>query len=191
MTTWRATQKANRRAELMASATRLFAERGFGAVSTADLGDAVGMSGPALYRHFPSKEALLCAVLVDASERLLDGGRAIAEDVADPRAAIEALIAFHLEFATTDADVIRVQDHELARLPVAVNQQVRSLQRAYVQVWDARFALLRPDLDEDERQTRLLAAFGLLNSTPHSAAPTGDRAGGILAGMARRALLES
>ena len=59
MTTWRATQKANRRAELMASAARLFAERGFAAVSTADLGDAVGMSGPALYRHFASKEALL------------------------------------------------------------------------------------------------------------------------------------
>ncbi|MFS0866299.1 TetR/AcrR family transcriptional regulator [Microbacterium sp. 179-B 1A2 NHS] len=191
MTTWRATQKANRRAELMASAARLFAERGFAAVSTADLGDAVGMSGPALYRHFASKEALLCAVLVDASERLLDGGRAIAGTVAEPRAAIEALIAFHLDFATTDADVIRVQDHELTRLPADVNQRVRSLQRAYVQEWDGRFALLRPDLDDAERQTRLLAAFGLLNSTPHSAAPTGDRAGGILAGMAQRALLES
>ncbi len=190
MTTWRATQKANRRAELMASAARLFAERGFAAVSTGDLGDAVGMSGPALYRHFASKEALLCALLVDASERLLDGGRALTSTGGAPREVFEALIAFHLDFATTDADVIRVQDRELGNLPVQVNQQVRRLQREYVQTWDGPFVALRPDLDDGERQTRLLAAFGLLNSTPHSAAPSGARAGAILAGMARRALLE-
>lgn len=174
----------------MASAARLFAERGFAAVSTADLGDAVGMSGPALYRHFASKEALLCALLLDASERLLDGARSLAVG-GDPARVFDGLIAFHLDFATTDADVIRVQDRELAVLPAAVNQEVRHLQRAYVQEWDRPFALLRPDLDEPERQTRLLAAFGLLNSTPHSAAPSGPRAGGILAGMARRALLDA
>jgi AcrR family transcriptional regulator len=189
VTTWRATQKANRRAELMSSAARLFAERGFAAVSTADLGDAVGMSGPALYRHFASKEALLCDLLLDASERLLEGGRALTASGGDAREVFEALIAFHLEFATADADVIRVQDRELANLPAEVNQRVRRLQREYVREWVGPLAVLRPDLDDDERETRLLAAFGLLNSTPHSAAPSGDRAGGILAGMARRALL--
>ena len=47
--TWRATQKANRRAALMRASARLFAERGYKAVSTVELGEAVGMSGPALY----------------------------------------------------------------------------------------------------------------------------------------------
>ncbi|WP_313823201.1 helix-turn-helix domain-containing protein, partial [Citricoccus sp.] len=75
--TWRATQKANRRTALMESAARLFAERGFAAVSTTELGEAVGMSGPALYKHFASKDALLAEILVDASERLLAGCRAI------------------------------------------------------------------------------------------------------------------
>jgi AcrR family transcriptional regulator len=187
--TWRATQKANRRAELMAAAARLFAERGFGAVSTADLGDAVGMSGPALYRHFASKEALLCALLLDASGRLLDGGRALTATIGDPQRAITALIYFHLDFATTDADVIRVQDRELGNLPADVNQQVRRLQREYVQEWDRPFAVLRPDLAPGQRQTRLLATFGLLNSTPHSAAPSAGDTRGILAGMAERALL--
>ena len=38
-----------------------------------------------------------------------------------------------------------------------------------VEEWDAVLARLRPHLAADERQTRLLATFGLLNSTPHSA----------------------
>ena len=61
----------------MRSAARLFADRGFAAVSTVELGDTVGMSGPALYNYFPSKEALLAELLIDASRRLLAGCREI------------------------------------------------------------------------------------------------------------------
>lgn len=187
--TWRATQKANRRASLMRSAARLFAERGFAAVTTVELGDAVGMSGPALYNYFPSKDALLAELLVDASTRLLNGCRAIIADEDAPAATLDRLIAFHLEFATGDPDIIRIQDRELAQLPPDVRHDVRSLQRRYVQEWDRVLAALRPGMAEDERQTRLLAVFGLVNSTPHSAPPSGERAGGILAAMARDALL--
>lgn len=188
--TWRATQKANRRASLMRSAAKLFADRGFAAVSTVELGEAVGMSGPALYNYFPSKEALLAELLLDASRRLLEGCREILADRRAPAETLAALIAFHLEFATSDPDIIRIQDRELPQLPPATNHEVRNLQRLYVQEWDRVLAALRPDLSVDERQTRLLAAFGLLNSTPHSATPTGVEAGTILAGMASRALAE-
>ncbi|WP_396644335.1 TetR/AcrR family transcriptional regulator [Microbacterium sp.] len=184
--TWRATQKANRRASLMRSAARLFAERGFAAVSTVELGEAVGMSGPALYNYFPSKEALLAEVLVDASRRLLDGCRELVAEPGPPAEVLRRLVYFHLDFATADPDIIRIQDRELAQLPAEANHTVRSLQRRYVQQWDQVLAALRPQFDADERQTRLLGAFGLLNSTPHSAVAT--EAGEILAGMALRAL---
>lgn len=206
--TWRATQKANRRTALMESAARLFAERGFAAVSTAELGEAVGMSGPALYKHFPSKDALLAQILMDASERLLEGCRAIlaegggsdpAPEGDDPAATLGRLIRFHLDFATTDPDVIRIQDRELPSLAPADNQAVRRLQREYVQLWDAVLARLRPEIGDGERQVRLLGTFGLLNSTPHSAGPPPAppagptdagraNAGDILAGMALRSL---
>ncbi|GAA4779959.1 TetR/AcrR family transcriptional regulator [Citricoccus nitrophenolicus] len=202
--TWRATQKAHRRAALMESAARLFAERGFAAVSTADLGEAVGMSGPALYKHFSSKDALLAEILVDASERLLDGCRAILTEesgpgrAGDPALTLARLVRFHLDFATSDPDVIRIQDRELPSLASEDNQEVRRLQREYVQLWDGVLARLRPDLDGGERQVRLLGTFGLLNSTPHSAvdslvdrAEPAEPAGAILAGMAYRSLAGS
>ncbi|MEV7767142.1 TetR/AcrR family transcriptional regulator [Microbacterium sp. NPDC086615] len=187
--TWRATQKANRRASLMRSAAALFAERGFAAVSTVELGEAVGMSGPALYNYFPSKEALLAELLIDASRRLLEGGRALVAEAGSPDEVLSRLVRFHLDFATADPDTIRIQDRELAQLPADANHQVRSLQRRYVQEWDAVLASVRPELDAAERQTRLLGTFGLLNSTPHSAESSGDRAAEILAAMALRALV--
>lgn len=202
--TWRSTQKANRRAELLRSAARLFAERGYASVSTVELGDAVGISGPALYRHFASKEAMLQELLIDASERLLEGAAAIigddreggagqTSDQGAPDAAaalLRRLVAFHLEFATSDPDVIRIQDRELAQLAPDANHRVRSLQRRYVQEWDAVLAAARPGIAADERQIRLLATFGLLNSTPHSGSPTRPAdAAAVLEAMALRALL--
>lgn len=188
--TWRATQKANRRAALIRSASHLFAERGFTAVSTGEIGEAVGMSGPALYKHFASKDALLAEILLDVSERLLAGGREILDAGAPAEQTLERLIRFHLDFATSDPDVIRLQDRELPFLAEEDNRRVRRLQREYVQSWDGPLSALRPDLPDDERRVRLMATFGLLNSTPHSTGAAGGDPAVVdtLAGMAWRAL---
>jgi AcrR family transcriptional regulator len=58
-TTRRDDSTPTRREQILVVAARLFARHGFHGVSIADLGAAVGVSGPALYRHFPGKEALL------------------------------------------------------------------------------------------------------------------------------------
>ncbi len=194
MTTWRSSQKADRRARLLTAAAALFARRGFAGVTTVEIGEAVGMSGPALYKHFPSKDAILAELLVDASARLREGAREIVQatpstDAARARTVIDELVAFHLGFATAAPDIIRIQDRELAGLAPEANHRVRRLQREYIADWDAVLAAAVPALSEAERQTRLLGVFGLLNSTPHSAGASGADAAGILAGMARRALL--
>ncbi len=67
--------KESRRRALLSSAATLFAVDGFNRVSIEDLGAAVGVSGPAVYRHFAGKQAVLAALLVSVSQELLDGGR--------------------------------------------------------------------------------------------------------------------
>ena len=49
----------SRREQILATAAELFAARGFHGVSVAELGAACGISGPALYKHFSSKQAML------------------------------------------------------------------------------------------------------------------------------------
>lgn len=186
--TWRATQKANRRAALMRASAKLFAEHGFSAVSTVELGEAVGMSGPALYNYFPSKEALLSELLVDVSTRLLAGCLEIVGDDSPPEHTLEQLIAFHVEFAMSEPDIILLQERELRSLPLEVNQKVRRLQREYVREWQQVLVALHPLMDPAEAQTRLLATLALLNSTPRSTRAGGDRAAELLTSMARAAL---
>ena len=67
--TARSRRKSDRRLQLLAAAERLFAERGFLAVRLEDIGAAAGVSGPAIYRHFPNKESLLVELLVGISTR--------------------------------------------------------------------------------------------------------------------------
>jgi AcrR family transcriptional regulator len=161
--------KSDRRLQLLAAAERLFAERGFLAVRLEDIGAAAGVSGPAIYRHFPNKESLLVELLVGISARLLAGAREVtAANNADPGAALDGLIDFHLDFALGEPDLIRIQDRDLAHLPDAAERQVRKAQRQYVEIWVGVLRQLKPQLVEADARLTAHAVFGLLNSTPHS-----------------------
>ncbi|WP_442575566.1 SACE_7040 family transcriptional regulator [Microbacterium sp. F51-2R] len=160
--------KADRQAAILHEAARLFAERGFSGVSLEDLGAAVGVSGPAVYRHFANKQALLGAILVGVSERLLAGGQEVLGRSDDPREQLRGLVAFHVDFALSDADVIRVQDRDLASLSDDDRNRVRRLQREYVELWMGVLARLHPARAETDLRVRAHACFGLINSTPHS-----------------------
>jgi AcrR family transcriptional regulator len=52
-----------RRADILAAAARCFGSRGFGGTTTRDIAAAVGITEAALYRYFPSKEAIYTAIL--------------------------------------------------------------------------------------------------------------------------------
>ncbi|MBI3217585.1 MAG: TetR/AcrR family transcriptional regulator [Mycobacterium sp.] len=179
--------KSDRRSLLLAAAERQFAERGFLAVRLEDIGAAADVSGPAIYRHFPNKEALLVELLVEISTRLLSGGRAVVDAAADPAAALDGLVDFHLDFTLGEPDLIRIQDRDLDQLPAVALRQVRRSQRQYVEIWVHVLRELTPGLDEADARLKAHAAFGLLNSTPYSTKP----AGGKPAGSRSRSLLRA
>ncbi|WP_026550540.1 TetR/AcrR family transcriptional regulator [Arthrobacter sp. Br18] len=184
--TGRSIAKASRRAALLDAAAQLFAERGYNGVSIEDLGSAAGVSGPAVYRHFSGKPAVLSALLTGVSEDLLEGSRAVVATSTDPESALRSLIGFQVDFALRKATVIRVQDRDLSSLPREAEQLVRSLQRRYLEVWVDVLAELSPDADRIRLRRKAHAVFGLINSTPHTT--HGGRTGLDLSGL--RGLLE-
>src|SRR5688500_5972175 len=96
------TAKQNRRDQILAAAAELFARHGFHGVGIADIGAAVGIAGPALYRHFRSKDAMLGEMLTSISERLLEGGQARVAESGGPEHALRELIRWHVDFALDD-----------------------------------------------------------------------------------------
>jgi AcrR family transcriptional regulator len=165
--TRRSRLKSDRRSKLLAAAERLIAERGYLAVRLEDIGAAAGVSGPAIYRHFPNKEALLVELLVGISTRLLSGAQTVVSEAVDVDTAFDGLIDFHLDFALGEPDLIRIQDRDLAYLPERAKRQVRKAQRQYVEIW-VDVLRRRDAIDEADARVMAHAAFGLLNSTPYS-----------------------
>ncbi|MFI6641907.1 TetR/AcrR family transcriptional regulator [Streptomyces sp. NPDC050504] len=160
------TAAPTRREQILKEAARLFAERGFHGVGVDEIGAAVGISGPGLYRHFPGKDAMLAELLVGISERLLEGGRRRTTGEG-PAAVLAALIDGHIDFALDDRPLITLHDRELDRLRDADRKRVRRLQREYVELWVGVVRELHPGVAEAEARAAVHAVFGLLNSTPH------------------------
>jgi AcrR family transcriptional regulator len=182
-------EPVDRRGQILATAAELFAQRGFHGVSIDDIGAAVGISGPALYRHFPSKDAMLGEMLVRISRRLLATAQARVAGAAGPTEALAALVDWHVEFALENPALITVQGRDLHSLNDADRRRVRRLQRQYVEFWVRTLRAVLPDTDEPTARAATHATFGLINSTPHSARLGGPAMAGLLRQMATAALL--
>lgn len=178
----------SRRQEILTRAGELFAERGFHGVSMSDLGAACGVSGPALYRHFPAKDALLAEMLVSISEELLQVGRDRAAAADSPRSALAALVGWHVDFALTNKALIVVQDRDWSSLPDDARERVRTLQREYVELWVEHLQAVHPELEAPRGRAMAHATFGLINSTPHSTFLSEPEMGELLGAMASSAL---
>ena len=129
-------------------------------------------------------------MLVGISEHLLAGGRERAAASNDPREVLAALVEFQAAFALREPELIVVQDRDLANLPPVARRQVRQLQRAYVEIWVDALSRVHPGLPADSARVAAHGAFGLLNSTPHSARGGRPDVAALLARMALAALTD-
>jgi AcrR family transcriptional regulator len=97
----------NSRADVVAAAGRLFAERGYHGTSMRDLGRELGLLGSSLYAHVESKQDLLVEV-VEEGARLFEESATSA--LAEPGPAsdrLRALIAGHIDVVLDNPDVVR------------------------------------------------------------------------------------
>jgi AcrR family transcriptional regulator len=178
-----------RRDQILDTAADLFAAKGFHGVSVGEIGRACGISGPALYKHFESKDAVLAAMLIDISERLLGEGRTRVARATDSEEALESLVSWHIDFALRHRSLIVVQDRDWPSLPPLARERVRQLQREYVDVWATELRRLHRGLHTDRARAMAHAAFGLINSTPHSGLIPDEAMRGVLHRMAMGALV--
>ena len=155
----RAELRERRHAEIIAAAAAMIADRGFHVTRLEDVGQVVGISGPGLYRYVSGKDDMLAQILVDISVRLVDGARAVMDrsrtEEWAPDRTLRELLSFHVEFAVTEPDRIRVQEREIGNLAPQQREKVRSLQRMYISMWVEALRRSNPDLTEDAARVRV------------------------------------
>ncbi|HXQ18430.1 MAG TPA: TetR/AcrR family transcriptional regulator [Acidimicrobiales bacterium] len=163
-------RRGSRHADYLRAAAQLFAERGYGGTSVEDVGSRLGVSGPAVYWHFASKEALLTEMLSDISDSLLEGGQRCVSQAGDDEDALTSLVRWQVQFALDHPELITVHARDLAHVPQPARQRIRRTQRLYAELWVGALGGIAPDVPEPLRRAATHAAIGLINSTPYIAA---------------------
>ena len=129
---------------------------------------------------------MLAEMLVTISEELLRVGTQRSQGT--PAQTLRALVDWHVDFALRHKALIVVQDRDWESLPADAREQLRTLQRAYVDRWATQLQGLHSGVDLAAARAMAHAAFGLINSTPHSALVAEGHMRTLLTQMALRSL---
>ena len=181
-----------RQRELINVAARLFAQRGYHAVGINDISGELGLTGPAFYRHYPSKEALLIAVLDEAISSHLEEVGDLVASISDPLETMRAIVSHHIDFVFTETENIMTWRTEFRSLPDPDRHRLRYLQRLYTEEWVRTLRQLRPELAVDQVRAMCHGAIAMLQSPIefHNKLPR-EGVAPILFNMVMQALMET
>lgn len=124
-----------RRAVTVDTVVELAAEENPSEITTAAIAARMNVTQGALFRHFPSKDAIWQTVMEWVSERLLDRTERAARDAASPLAALEAMFFAHIDFIARHSGVPRMMFGELQR---GADTPARKLARTLIAKYAAR-----------------------------------------------------
>ena len=153
-----------RREVIVTAAADLFARSGYAAVGMDDIGAAAGVTGPAIYRHFDGKAAVLAAVfdrIIDAVD--LAGTSSRSTRRPGRRGGRPIAPADRLRTPRGVADrrrLMAVFVTQVHHLPPEHAVRLRERQRALVRRWRDLVGLVHPDWPSEQVRTSVHAVFG-------------------------------
>lgn len=145
---------ADRRARILAEASRLFAEYGFEATSVRQIADAVGILAGSLYHHFATKEDMFHAVIRAGMEQMVAGNRILADLRSDAEHRLVASVIWRFRQYVDQAEfqaILTQESRFFRRHPdfayvVAAKGDAFRMQRAILEDGMAR-GLFHPGID--------------------------------------------
>jgi len=149
--------------EILQAAAELFDARGFHATTIDDVGAAVGITGPALYRYFRGKSELLSAVFGSTMDYLLTTTNDRKLAGLPPDEALDTLIDIHVEYVLSHRSLMHIVRREVHSLPPDERQRFRENQQRYLQAWAYVLRRMRHDVDDAQAVTMVAGAVALAN----------------------------
>lgn len=150
-----------RRLRIVAAAAELFAAGGYPAAGMDQIGAAAGITGPAIYRHFDSKAAILAAVfdgIIDA----VTAPSPVEQD--DPAAELRALVQVYTGAVASRRRLMAVFVREVHHLPAEHRAKLDERQRTLVGRWRMLLGDVHPEWDREVVRTTVHGCFGMLNA---------------------------
>lgn len=165
-----------RRDELIATAARLFAERGYAATSIAELTEATGLAAGGIYHYIEGKEDLLIAICDELLDPLIEQAEEIVATDLPPEDQLRRLLRAWVEHVASHQNhmlVFAQERHVIEREPQW--RQVRAKRKAFEQLIDDILASGEAGgtMAFADRGLALLALLGMVNYTPQWLRPRG------------------
>ncbi|GKX33416.1 MAG: hypothetical protein MnENMB40S_10340 [Rhizobiaceae bacterium MnEN-MB40S] len=155
----------NTREQLLESARRCFAAKGFYGASIADIADELDLTKQALLHHFGSKEKLYGEILKGIAESIISDIIRTRADVTDPLAQLEALMTGILKRQLAHSDEAQILMRELldnrARAEQAGNWYLKPFLDSLVSI--VRTIPLEEDLTEARALALVYQFLGSIN----------------------------
>jgi AcrR family transcriptional regulator len=179
-----------RREQILDVAIELFHQKGYHGTGMDEIGDAAGITGPGIYRHFKSKAQILDVGIRAAVSRSLENARRIVETTDSPEQALEDLIGNFVDGLLLSRAVSSVVMRERHALAPATRRWVDRAERLHVEEWVHVLSQLRTDLSDGEARMMVHAALWMcLSVTYYESGIDPAREGDVLKRMVRTSLL--
>lgn len=159
---------SNRRELILEAAIELFHERGYPATGVDDIGKAVDVSGPAIYRHFTSKEEILLEAIQLAADEVHEANLNARATSSDPMSVLEGYVRAYARVALERSALISVWTSEAKHLSSARRSPMTRRLRAWSNEWTDELRTVRPELDAEQARILVAGAIGLISTTATS-----------------------
>lgn len=152
-----------RRDEILDAASALFAARGYAGVGMDDIGAAVGITGPSVYKHFPSKPTILLEIGRRSGARLEAGVMAAYAATTDPAKILALLVDSYVHTITATPDLSVGFNNADALAGQGASTDLLDVQRRYVARWIDLLMQIEPELTRENAAVTVHAALSIVN----------------------------
>ncbi|MFZ2511579.1 MAG: TetR/AcrR family transcriptional regulator [Gordonia sp. (in: high G+C Gram-positive bacteria)] len=170
-----------RREVILTESVALFAKHGFHEVTIEQIGAATGLPPSGVYRHFPSKQAILAAALQRASERTASAVAAGLAQTDSPSEALTHLVHQYALLCVTDPAIITVYRRCFGAIDGTQRGELRRQQRINVDEWASWLRATRPELPPASARFLVHAALDVMNDLTGGPHAVGADTGAALA----------
>lgn len=152
-----------RRDEILDAAAQLFAEHGFAGTGMDEIGAAVGITGPSVYKHFPSKIAILIGISQRSAMRLEAGAIAAYAMTPDPAGRLNALVDHYVNAVTSSPDLLVGFSSSYVLVGEPQATELLAAQRRYVARWITLLTEVKTTTTRESAVLAVHAALAIVN----------------------------
>jgi AcrR family transcriptional regulator len=153
-----------RRTRILDAAVTLFRELGFHGASIDGIGEAAGVSGPALYYYFKDKSEVLLAVYLRVGDSMIRTLINRIEGLTDTAEVFNELIDNHIEAMWENRETFPLLYQENRNLSPVDREESNVRRKFWYELWGHSLHELRPELSISECETMVQGALWLIQS---------------------------